>query len=1109
MTGATTTNQDLVQFGGTMSDYQIKNSTLRGGYRGLALYGGSTTLLNNGLIEQNKFLLSANIAFRTVYSNNLTFTENTIDSCGSQGFSAVQIAFCSTAVVTNNRISINGGFAMQFNTCYSTNASRMQIHNNFVSSVGDVDGSGGIFLQDTRFADIYYNSFNVQSPNANQIVGAQISNGGTGLRIQNNSFSVSPNATIFNNISGASALEQYSHNNLYNGLPALNLPPNSVSFNPGYVSNKDLHLLPSNLNNIGTPVSITTDIDGQPRSLTTPDIGADEFSPVNLSAGIASLINPSADSVYCDQLPLSIKLVNSGLVPLTSVQIQSGINGVYSTFNWTGNLLSGQQVTVQLGSFPLLNYQSNYVEVQLNSPNGGTDLYTADDYSIFNDLYTGLNGTFTIGGVNPTFSSFSSALLNLKNGGICGNVTLKIRDGDYSERIFMDPIKGSSQNAWIWFEGESGDSSLVEIISSGTVNFPSTVRLNGASFIGFKHMTFAQTASVENYAPMHITYGKYISLENCEMRAFNNNTTSASEGALVAFIDSNLTIRACRIAGGTNIACNLVGTGSTKYNLVLENSQIFGGDALDVRNWTNIILRNNLITGSGLNTNYAFYGLGLNKFEISNNYINAGGAQGSSALYIINNGSGSSGFRNKILNNVLNTSLGVDVISPGICLRVINMNNCDIWHNSIRHNSQDTDNVAFSLSSSSNLDIRNNVIANTGIGIALSYGVVSNSVCDYNIYHTNGAVLIGGTNDLPFIQGVTGGDQHSIVADPMYTGTFPDFLQIGNPLLENLGTDLGISTDIRGFARALPNPDMGAFESASAPNVDLGDDISACESVLINGMVPGADSYSWNVGGNLPSLLITQSGTYILTATNEIGSDSDTLVIEILPLPIVNAGLNQHVCAGEEIQLQGSGTGACTWISPTGTELANTCDALIVLSESGIITLKSTAANGCEAFDSLIVTIDALPIIPLVTVDGAFLVTSATGEIQWYQDNQAIVGATGDSLAIPGSGTFSVEVTNAAGCSVISEVVDVNVTGSETLFAKPLHVFPNPFTQIVSISGEDLTGKNFRIIDQLSRVVLNGTFESDNQQIKLDCFLPGFYSIIIPERSAMRLIKIN
>jgi hypothetical protein len=283
-----------------------------------------------------------------------------------------------------------------------------------------------------------------------------------------------------------------------------------------------------------------------------------------------------------------------------------------------------------------------------------------------------------------------------------------------------------------------------------------------------------------------------------------------------------------------------------------------------------------------------------------------------------------------------------------------------------------------------------------------------------------------------------------MVADPMYTGIAPDILQIGNPLLENLGTDLGITTDIRGFARTFPNPDMGAFESASAPNVDLGDDISACGSVLINGMVPGTDSYSWNVGGNTSSLLITQSGTYILTANNEIGSDSDTLEVEILPLPSVNAGSNQQVCAGEEIQVNGSGSGTCTWLSSNGTELANTCDANIVLSQSGNLILQTTGINGCEAFDTLTVTVDALPNVPQITIDGAYLVASADGELQWFQDDQPIDGETGDSLAIPGNGNYSVEVTNTQGCVSISEIIEVNVTSNIQGDSQSILIYPQP-----------------------------------------------------------------
>ncbi|MBK8382578.1 MAG: hypothetical protein IPL16_11955 [Ignavibacteria bacterium] len=56
---------------------------------------------------------------------------------------------------------------------------------------------------------------------------------------------------------------------------------NSVSGNPQYVSNADLHVsLATNSvlnNNGGTGTGITTDFDGQSRSVTVPDIGADEF----------------------------------------------------------------------------------------------------------------------------------------------------------------------------------------------------------------------------------------------------------------------------------------------------------------------------------------------------------------------------------------------------------------------------------------------------------------------------------------------------------------------------------------------------------------------------------------------------------------------------------------------------------------------------------------------------------------------------------------------------------------------------------------------------------------------------------------------------------------
>ncbi|HPR27353.1 dockerin type I domain-containing protein, partial [Lentimicrobium sp.] len=57
------------------------------------------------------------------------------------------------------------------------------------------------------------------------------------------------------------------------------LDMNSVSSDPGFVSNTDLHCTSLAFDNLGTPVpAVVLDIDGDPRSPATPDIGADEFS---------------------------------------------------------------------------------------------------------------------------------------------------------------------------------------------------------------------------------------------------------------------------------------------------------------------------------------------------------------------------------------------------------------------------------------------------------------------------------------------------------------------------------------------------------------------------------------------------------------------------------------------------------------------------------------------------------------------------------------------------------------------------------------------------------------------------------------------------------------
>ena len=71
------------------------------------------------------------------------------------------------------------------------------------------------------------------------------------------------------------------------------LNANSVNQPVTFMGTDDLHLI-TGANNLGTPISsVTTDIDGDVRSTTTPDIGADEYTPIADDARIEDIVGAS------------------------------------------------------------------------------------------------------------------------------------------------------------------------------------------------------------------------------------------------------------------------------------------------------------------------------------------------------------------------------------------------------------------------------------------------------------------------------------------------------------------------------------------------------------------------------------------------------------------------------------------------------------------------------------------------------------------------------------------------------------------------------------------------------------------------------------------------
>ena len=97
----------------------------------------------------------------------------------------------------------------------------------------------------------------------------------------------------------------------------------SISKDPAFVSKSDLHLSNDTMRHGIPMVGITNDIDGDPRSPSLPDIGADEYRFAN-DVGIYSVISPANNDCGDSNATVRLMVYNYG------TSSQSGFYGYYS-----------------------------------------------------------------------------------------------------------------------------------------------------------------------------------------------------------------------------------------------------------------------------------------------------------------------------------------------------------------------------------------------------------------------------------------------------------------------------------------------------------------------------------------------------------------------------------------------------------------------------------------------------------------------------------------------------------------------------------------------------------------------------------------------------------
>lgn len=849
-TTSTSTNMALINNFSTTVDTNIiiRNNKLINGSYSIFMRGSSSSLLETGnIIEGNTITDYCATGIYATLQKNIIISGNSISSSTNNTSSAgIYAGNMNYGKISGNKIIQPNNCGISLNACYSNSTASLEVSNNFVS-IGGSDEDYGISLIDCDNSNIFHNSVNCSSTSygGNSIyiyscLNPKIKNnilvntgGGGSIKCSSSTFTSDYNI-LFSTGSYLGFYNISSQPDLSSWQTASSQDSHSINSDPSFISATDLHVSSFSFNDLGTYTGIMRDIDGEIRNMTTPDIGADEYTQPSNNSGVTEITYPApgkileADTTYA----VKIKIINSGLDTLEKVNINWGINGILqSPFLWTGSLLSDSvSPEVQIGTLTFSNTGNNAIKIWTSLPNDSLDIFAIDDtirqiYYVCSLVFA---GTYTIDPASPSsgnnFQNFTEMMNVLNECGVSDTTVFNIANGIYDTLLtFSDSINGIGPDAPLIFQSASGNASDVTLrnnASYGLSNY--IIDINGARFITFRNLTFHALGN---------TYGRCVALRNtCNNIVFENNviigqpTTSTSlEMALLqnfaSYNDTNIVVRNNKFMNGS-YGVYMSGIFSTNEETA---NTVEGNEFLNyyISGISSMYQKDLLITGNSFSTNSTYASTCGIKLEKNKNYhiIKNKIISPTYCGIYLNICDGSSLDFCEIINNFI--SVGGDAVSRGISL--VDCDYINIYHNSILcTGTSATDGAAFHGNSLNNYNVKNNIFSNSGGGFAF-YTNSSIVYSDYNDFYSTGPYICSYYSQeaasLSEWLSLMHCDSNSINIDPAFFSSTDLHTQLS--ILADLGTPVGVIDDIDNEARSLSSPDIGADEYQH-PTEDVG-----------------------------------------------------------------------------------------------------------------------------------------------------------------------------------------------------------------------------------------------------------------------------------------------
>lgn len=835
--GSNSTYNLVYSSGNNDNNTEFFNTHFWYGYHGLSFYGNSTTRETGNKAENNIFDSCMGYAIYATYQSGVQITGN----IGNNLKSGFYVVNCDNIVVSKNKLflynSLYYGYDFRYLDGGSSNTYNY-VTNNFASASNVLGGSfscmvysacqytyvlhNNIFVSsNTNFTtraltvgSCYYSTFIVENNNVQN-------NSNVGYIYYTDNFY---NLTSdYNNFYSTTGLGFYVYNGgTYYSLAAwrtaTSKDANSTYEEPCFRSITDLHAKGYNINGKGKYFStVPKDIDDETRNTSTPDIGADEFTPLTNDI---SLMDVSPYPYICGPENVKVRIRNNGTNAITSAKLVVQVNnGAYNVFNYTfsPSIKSGKDTLLTITGYSYPTYGLMYTKVFSVQTNGTSDDDAADD-TAWKTSTSRLTGTYTIGGSAPDFNDFTQAALVLRRIGVCGPVTFLVRNGTYQESVKIGNIPNVSATNNITFTSEKGDSSKV------ILQYPS--QITGASYVlGFdtayhitvSKITIRRTGASGSYSSVVGLMGKNdsVTIANCVVKGCYSSGSCIFNNGVP---DSNFTIKNCWIQ-------------NSLYGVFMSNIYTAYGYRLK--------LHNNIIDSSYsycLRLTYSnSYELKGNKFTMlavmggpycaDLTYCNYGSIEKNVFLNYntgdvvrMNSCSTTASLNNYHVKNNYISQLSTSTSSSGTGLYINNGTYLKIVDNNIYVNSGASSNAALYIANSSSSFVVGNNAYTAGTGYAYLVSPVTTStisISESNNFYTQGTYIAywngsrySGLNNFTAASGT---DAKSVSTNPKYVSGSD--LHTRSSKINNKGYDFAFcNDDIDGDSRNDSTPDIGADE---------------------------------------------------------------------------------------------------------------------------------------------------------------------------------------------------------------------------------------------------------------------------------------------------------